>query len=89
MRRTYEEIVTERRVRLPPESAAQREAFEKAYDIALQVIALRERHGVTHAQLAARCGIDQGDISRMERGSSPCAPARTGRTRCQRQVTCS
>lgn len=70
MRRTYEEIVTERRARLAPESAAQREVFEKAYDIALQVIALRERHGLTQAQLAARCGIDQGDISRIERGST-------------------
>ena len=70
MRRTYEEIMTERRARLTPESTAQREAFEKAYDIALQVIALRERHGLTQAQLAARCGIDQGDISRIERGST-------------------
>lgn len=70
MRRTYEEIVTERRARLAPESAAQREAFEKAYDIALQVIALRQRQGLTQAQLAARCGIDQGDISRIERGST-------------------
>jgi len=29
VRRTYEEIVTERRARLAPGSAAQREAFEK------------------------------------------------------------
>lgn len=70
MRRSYEEIMTERRSRLAPEPAAQREVFEKAYDIALQVIALRERHGLTQAQLAARCGVDQGDISRIERGST-------------------
>ena len=70
MRRSYEEIMTERRGRLAPEHAAQREVFEKAYDIALQVIALRERHGLTQAQLAARCGVDQGDISRIERGST-------------------
>ena len=70
MRRSYEEIMTERRGRLAPEAAAQREVFEKAYDIALQVIALRERHGLTQAQLAARCGVDQGDISRIERGST-------------------
>jgi ribosome-binding protein aMBF1 (putative translation factor) len=68
--RTYDEIMTERRARLGPEPAAQREAFEKAYDIALQVIALREAHGLTQAQLAARCDIDQGDISRIERGST-------------------
>ena len=70
MRRSHEEIMTERRAQLAPESAAQREVFEKACDIALQVIALREAHGLTQAQLAARCDIDQGDISRIERGST-------------------
>ena len=38
--------------------------------IALHVIDLREKHGLTQAQLAERCGIDQGDISRIERGST-------------------
>lgn len=27
-------------------------------------------HGFTQAELAERCGIDQGDISRIERGST-------------------
>jgi transcriptional regulator with XRE-family HTH domain len=31
---------------------------------------LRERQGLTQAQLAVRCGMDQGDISRIERGST-------------------
>jgi len=44
--------------------------LEQAYEIALQVVALRERHNLTQAQLAERCGIDQGDISRIERGST-------------------
>ena len=70
MTRTYKDITTDRRARLAPGSAAQKEVFEKAYDIALQVIDLREKHGLTQAQLAARCGIDQGDISRIERGST-------------------
>ena len=70
MTRSYQEIMTDRRARLAPDSAAQREVFEKAYDIALQVIDLREKHGLTQAQLAKRCGIDQGDISRIERGST-------------------
>jgi len=65
-----DEIMTERRARLAPESVTQREAFEKACDIALQVIALRQRNGLTQAQFGARCGIDQGDISRIERGST-------------------
>ncbi len=70
MTRSYKDIMTDRRARLTPDSAAQQEVFEKAYDIALQVIDLRERHGLTQAQLAERCGIDQGDISRIERGST-------------------
>jgi DNA-binding XRE family transcriptional regulator len=68
--RSYKDIMTDRRARLAPVSAAQQDGFEKAYDIALQVIDLREKHGFTQAQLAERCGIDQGDISRIERGST-------------------
>ena len=70
MARSYDDIMTDRRARLAPESVAQRDVFEKAYDIALQVIDLRQQHSLTQAQLAARCGIDQGDISRIERGST-------------------
>lgn len=36
---------------------------------------LRENHGLTQSLLAERCGIDQGDISRIERGATtPTAP---------------
>lgn len=44
--------------------------LKQAYEIAMQVVALRERHNLTQAQLAERCGIDQGDIGRIERGST-------------------
>ena len=37
---------------------------------AMQVVELREKHGLTQIQLAERSGIDQGDISRIERGSA-------------------
>ncbi len=47
-----------------------REVFEQAYNIAIQIIELRERHGLTQAELAERCGMDQGDISRIERGAT-------------------
>lgn len=40
------------------------------YDIAIQVVDLREKHGLSQAELALRCGIDQGDISRIERGAT-------------------
>ena len=66
----YEETVARRRARLRPDSRAQAEVFERACDIALQVIDLREKHGLTQTQLAERCGIDQADISRIERGAT-------------------
>jgi transcriptional regulator with XRE-family HTH domain len=44
--------------------------FEGAYVVAMQVVELREKHGLTQIQLAERSGIDQGDISRIERGSA-------------------
>jgi len=70
MTRTYDDIMTDRRARLAPDSTVQEGVFEKAYDIALQIIDLREQHDLTQAQLAERCGIDQGDMSRIERGST-------------------
>lgn len=70
MTRSYEDVSAARRARLSPDTRTQRKVFEDAYDIALQVIQLREEHGLTQAELAARCGIDQGDISRIERGAT-------------------
>src|SRR5712671_1753062 len=70
MARTYGDIAAERRARLAPKSGADRAVFEQAYDIAMQVVELREKHGLTQAQLAELSGIDQADISRIERGST-------------------
>jgi len=44
--------------------------FADAYDIAVQLIALRERRGMTQAELAAAAGLNQADISRIERGTA-------------------
>ncbi len=70
MSNSYKDILARRKARSDPRSAEYRAVFEKAYDIALQVIDLREQHGLTQKQLAERCGIDQGDVSRIERGST-------------------
>jgi ribosome-binding protein aMBF1 (putative translation factor) len=70
MARTYKEITAERRGRIAPEVLRDQEVFEHAYDIAVQVMELREKRGLTQAQLAERCGMDQGDISRIERGAT-------------------
>lgn len=70
MSHPYEEVVSARRARLAPEAAAQGEVFARAYKIAMQVVDLREKHGLTQGQLAERCGVNQADISRIERGST-------------------
>jgi ribosome-binding protein aMBF1 (putative translation factor) len=70
MSRSYDEVVVRRRSRMSEEAASQQAVLAKAYDIAMQVVALREKHGWTQAELAERCGIDQGDISRIERGAT-------------------
>lgn len=67
---TYDEAVAARRSRLSDEARTQRDVFAQAYDIAMQIVELREKHGLTQAELAERCGMDQGDISRVERGST-------------------
>ncbi|MGH9164358.1 MAG: helix-turn-helix domain-containing protein [Acidimicrobiales bacterium] len=70
MARSYNEVVGERRARLSPQAREEGKVLELAYAIALQVIELREKHGLTQAQLAERCSMDQGDISRIERGAT-------------------
>lgn len=70
MARNFEDVTASRRKRLSPEAKAHRQVFEQIYEIAVQIIELRERHGLTQVELAERCGIDQGDISRIERGST-------------------
>lgn len=70
MSRSYEQATAERRSRLPGTAKAQQAVFERTYSIAGQITELRERRGLTQEQLAEHTGIDQGDISRIERGSA-------------------
>jgi ribosome-binding protein aMBF1 (putative translation factor) len=70
MARSYRDSTAARRARVAPDVEVDRSVFEQAYDVAMQVVELREKHGLTQAQLAALSGIDQGDISRIERGTT-------------------
>ena len=65
---TYDQAMGPRRERLS--ESARRDARElgKAYALAVQVMELRQKHGLTQAELADRSGIAQADISRIERG---------------------
>ena len=68
--RSYDDVAARRRAAMVPDAKTQRDVFAEAYDIAMQVVALREGAGLTQAEVADRTGIDQGDISRIERGAT-------------------
>ena len=70
MSRSYEEAARGRRARLSPGARRQSEVFAGAYAMAVQFMELRERRGLTQAELAAATGLDQADISRIERGAA-------------------
>lgn len=70
MSRAYDDVLASRRAQLGSEAVVQGGVFAEAYRIAVQVMHLREKHGLTQAQLAQRCGMSQADISRVERGST-------------------
>ena len=50
-------------------SRERRALFARAYTIATQLMALREKRGLTQTELAERSGVPQSEISRIERGS--------------------
>jgi len=53
-----------------PEALARWNAFNAHYAMAREVRELRKQHKLTQKQLAAASGIDQGEISRIERGQT-------------------
>ncbi len=70
MTRSYEEATAKRRARLSPKGKRQAEVFSAAYGMAVELMELRERHGMTQEELAEATGIHQSEISRIERGSA-------------------
>ena len=70
MATSYIKATEGRRADLSEAGKAQSRVYEGAYAVAMQVVELREKHGLTQIQLAERSGIDQADISRIERGSA-------------------
>jgi ribosome-binding protein aMBF1 (putative translation factor) len=69
MARSYEEASAKRRRSLSAGAQSDVATFEQTYRLAVQVIVRREQLGLTQTELAEKTGIDQGDISRIERGS--------------------
>lgn len=53
-----------------PEAAAEREILRLHYSFSTQVFLARKEQKLTQQQLAAACGINQAEISRIERGDA-------------------
>src|SRR3546814_11708649 len=70
MARSYRDSTAARRARVAHGVGADRAVLEQAYDVAMQVVELREKHGLTQAKHAELSGIDKGDISRTARGTN-------------------
>ena len=75
----YSDAVQARRARMLPEGQEQAKVFSRGAAIAADVLALRLSRGWTQGDLAERSGIDQSDISRIERGLSNATEATLGR----------
>lgn len=75
----YSKVVAARRARMSAEGKAQSEVSGRGAKIAADVVELRLAHGWTQSELANRSGVDQADISRIERGLSNATEATLGR----------
>ncbi|MCL2014284.1 MAG: helix-turn-helix domain-containing protein [Oscillospiraceae bacterium] len=64
----YDEFVKEQLK--DPEFRAEYESLEPEFSIVLAINEARRNTGITQSQLAARTGIDQSDISRIETGDA-------------------
>ena len=53
-----------------PEFRAEYEALEPEFEIIRAMLIARREAGITQTQLAAKTGIDQSDISRIENGDA-------------------
>jgi ribosome-binding protein aMBF1 (putative translation factor) len=67
---SYDKAVSGRRKRVSEAGRTEARVFESAYALAMQVVELREKRGLTQVELSERSGVDQADISRIERGSA-------------------
>jgi XRE family transcriptional regulator, regulator of sulfur utilization len=66
---SFHEHVAEIEAILDPADRALLDAFRERYSLSQQVMELRRTRGLSQAEVAARAGLDQSEISRLERGS--------------------
>jgi XRE family transcriptional regulator, regulator of sulfur utilization len=68
MAKRFAEYARDRRARMTADERELVNAFERAYALAGQLAEARRSRALTQRQLAAMSGVDQGDVSRIERG---------------------
>ncbi len=68
MAKKYEKYSAERRARLSPDGQEAVEVFSHAYAMGSALIEARQKRSLTQRALADLSGVQQADISRMERG---------------------
>lgn len=58
-----------------PEAMEELQRFQDQFRLASQILTLRREEGLTQAELSERSGVQQADISRIERGDmAPTGP---------------
>lgn len=68
MAKTFAAYSVERRARATGEETVAYEVFDQAYALGVALAQARRTRGMSQRELANATGIDQGDISRIERG---------------------
>lgn len=64
----HDEVVARRKAALSPQARVQLDVFAEAFSVGAQIAGRRHALNLTQAEVAARSGVQQADVSRIERG---------------------
>lgn len=64
----HDDVVARRKAALSPSGRVQVEVFKEAFSVGAQLARRRHELNLTQADLSARSGVQQADVSRIERG---------------------
>lgn len=65
----HEAVLARHQARLSGQNQVQLEVFKDAFSVGAQLARRRRELGLTQAEVAARSGVQQADVSRIERGA--------------------
>ena len=64
----HEDVAARLTADMSPEGRGQVDAFKYAFSVGAQLATRRRELGLTQAEVSARSGVQQADVSRIERG---------------------